>query len=111
MGGCQTFLQGHLVIPCERQIFLRDVRQIPSSFATAFNGRSKNCAREPDRGRAWSETKVGRDLDVTQPCSWVHYVGLPCWRREVTSSSSSRLMSVLPCVRGCLTIEGLDSQP
>ena len=37
------------MIPCERQIFLRDVRQMPISLAAARSGRWKNChAREPD---------------------------------------------------------------
>ncbi|KAJ1484415.1 hypothetical protein T484DRAFT_1947926 [Baffinella frigidus] len=37
-----SFLKGHRVMPYERQSFLRDVRQMPSSLATCFSGRWKN---------------------------------------------------------------------
>jgi hypothetical protein len=36
-----SFRKGHRVMPYERQSFLSEVRQMPSSLATAFSGRWK----------------------------------------------------------------------
>ena len=40
-----SFRKGQRVMPYERHSFLRLVRQMPSSLATAFSGRWKNCAQ------------------------------------------------------------------